>query len=163
MPDSATQPYHGSYLMPSHLLPSLENATVGDAMHPGVLSCPADTTLSEVARMMSAHHVHALAVMGIAHTGSSESLVWGIISDLDLMRAGIGDDDTVTAGTLARQPIVDVEPTMPLRDAAQLMLEQHLSHLVVSDSEKLLPIGVLSSLDVIHVVAWGEGSASAGS
>ena len=34
MSDTATQTHHGSYLMPS-----LEHATVSDAMHPGILSC----------------------------------------------------------------------------------------------------------------------------
>lgn len=76
------QPFHGSYLMPS-----LEHATVADAMHPGILSCPADASLTDVARMMGTHHVHSVAVIGISRNKSGESLVWGIISDLDLVRA----------------------------------------------------------------------------
>lgn len=43
MPDTATTPRHGSYLMPS-----LEHATVADAMHPGILSCEPDATLTDV-------------------------------------------------------------------------------------------------------------------
>jgi CBS domain-containing protein len=46
--------YHGSYLMPS-----LEHATVADAMHPGILSCHADASLTDVARIMATHHVTA--------------------------------------------------------------------------------------------------------
>lgn len=64
------QPYHGSYLMPS-----LEHATVADAMHPGILSCQADATLTDVARIMGTHHVHSVAVMGISENQSGESLV----------------------------------------------------------------------------------------
>ncbi|MHB1570906.1 MAG: hypothetical protein ACYC0H_17120 [Solirubrobacteraceae bacterium] len=59
---TTVQPYHGSYLMPS-----LEHATVADAMHPGILSCEADAPLIEVARAMATHHVHSIAVMGISH------------------------------------------------------------------------------------------------
>jgi CBS domain-containing protein len=51
MSDTAIQSYHGSYLMPS-----LEQATVADAMHPGILSCRADATLTDVARMMATQH-----------------------------------------------------------------------------------------------------------
>ena len=46
MPETAIQTYHGSYLMPS-----LEHATVSDAMHPGILSCEPDATATEVARL----------------------------------------------------------------------------------------------------------------
>ena len=62
MPDTTTTTTHGSYLMPS-----LEHATVADAMHPGILSCEPDATLPEVAQIMATHHVHCVAVVGISH------------------------------------------------------------------------------------------------
>ena len=151
MTHTALQPYHGSYLMPS-----LEHAKVADAMHPGILSCPADATLTEVARMMVTHHVHCLAVMNIAHDDSGESLVWGIISDLDLMRAGVSGEDEPRAATLAAQPIISIRPSMPLREAAELMLGQEATHLVVIEPDSERPIGILSPLDVAGVLAWGE-------
>src|SRR5579862_9409494 len=92
-------PSYGSYLMPS-----LERATVGDAMHPGILSCNPDLPLTEVARMMATHHVHALAVIGVSHQ-DPECGVWGIISDLDLIRAGIDQGAEATARALATQPV----------------------------------------------------------
>jgi CBS domain-containing protein len=125
-------------------------------MHPGILSCPADAALTDVARMIAAHHVHCVAVMGIAQDHSGESLVWGIISDLDLLRAGIRVRGDESAGALAQQPIISVKPTMALRDAGELMLTHGVSHLVVIDPERLLPVGILSSLDVAGVLAWGE-------
>jgi CBS domain-containing protein len=151
MPDTAIQPYHGSYLMPS-----IEHATVADAMHPGILSCQADATLTDVAQMMATHHVHCVAVMGLAHDHSGESYVWGIISDLDLLRAGIPVGGEETAGALAQQPIISVKPTMSLRDASQLMVTHGVNHLVVIDPEARRPIGILSTLDVAGVLAWGE-------
>ena len=60
MSDTSSVPSHGSYL-----LPHFDHATVGDAMHPGILSCDAEATLTEVARMMSTHHVHCIVVEGI--------------------------------------------------------------------------------------------------
>ena len=75
-------------------MPSIEHATVGDAMHPGILSCDGDATSTEVARMMATHHVHCVAVMGLeaeALSGDHHRAprVWGIISDFDLIGAGI--------------------------------------------------------------------------
>lgn len=150
MTDTATQPYHGSYLMPS-----LEHATVADAMHPGILSCEPDATLSEVAQMMATHHVHSVVVAGVSHE-QPECFVWGIISDLDLVRAGIASDGSDTARGLAVQPIVFVEPVTPLREAAQEMLAHGVSHIVVTDPVAQKPVGVLSTLDVAGVLAWGE-------
>lgn len=150
MSDTATQTYHGSYLMPS-----LEHATVSDAMHPGILSCEPDASATEVAQFMAAHHVHCVAVVGISHE-KPECFVWGIISDLDLVAAGIRDEGEPTARDLAGQPVITVEPTMPLRDAGEAMLTHKVSHLVVTDAEAGRPIGILSTLDVAGVLAWGE-------
>lgn len=150
MPDTDTAPMHGSYLMPS-----LEHATVADAMHPGILSCEPDASLTDVAVVMATHHVHCVAVVGVSHE-QPECFVWGIISDLDLVRAGIADGGDVTARGLASQPIVVVDPTMPLREAAREMLAHGVSHVVVADPVAKRPMGVLSTLDVAGMLAWGE-------
>ncbi len=151
MPDIALQRTHGNYLTQS-----LERATVADAMHPGILSCEPDATLTEVAKMMATHHVHCVAVVGISHE-EPECFVWGIVSDLDLVRAGVADADPApSARALAAQPVVVVEPGMPLRDAAREMLSYGVSHVVVTDPVAHRPVGVLSTLDVAGVLAWGE-------
>jgi CBS domain-containing protein len=134
---------------------SLEHATVSDAMHPGILSCEPDASVAEVAKIMATHHVHCVAVVGISHE-EPECFVWGVVSDLDLVRAGIGDHDAQSARALAAQPIVVVQPGMPLRDAAREMLERGVSHAIVADALGHRPIGVLSTLDVAGVLAWGE-------
>jgi CBS domain-containing protein len=150
MPDTAIQTYHGSYLMPS-----LEHATVSDAMHPGILSCEPDATAPEVARLMASHHVHCVAVVGISHD-KPECFVWGIISDLDLVAAGIREDRESTARDLATQPVITVSRDVPLREAGEVMLRDGVSHLVVTDAEAGHPIGILSTLDIAGVLAWGE-------
>ncbi len=150
MTETALQPSHGSYLMQS-----LEHATVSDAMHPGILSCEPDATVTEVAKMMATHHVHCVAVVGISHE-KPECFVWGIISDLALVKAGIDDESDLTARALATEPIVVVDPAMALRDAAREMLAHGVSHVIVTDPVAQRPVGVLSTLDVAGVLAWGE-------
>jgi CBS domain-containing protein len=39
----------------------------------------------------------------------------------------------------------------------KLMREHGVSHLMVVDSARGVPVGVLSTLDVAGVVAWGRG------
>ena len=105
---------------------------------------------------MATHHVHSVAVMGVSHEAGGERLVWGIVSDLDLLRAGIHQEGDRRAGSLARQSIVSVEPAVSLLAAGDLMLEHGVSHVVVIDPRIERPIGVLSTLDVAGVLAWGE-------
>ena len=151
MPATPIEPHHGSYLTPS-----LEHASVSDAMHPGLLRCEPDVTLTEVARMMATHHVHSVVVMGVVHDQPVESLAWGIISDLDLVRVGIRNGADPTAQMLAQQPVITAEPTMPLREAGELLLTHAVSHLVVVQPGSRRPIGILSTLDIAGVLAWGE-------
>jgi CBS domain-containing protein len=136
-------------------MPSLDHATVADAMHPGILGCEPDTSLSEVAQIMATHHVHCVAVVGISHE-EPECGVWGVISDLGLVQAGIRDGDATTARALADQPLVTVEPTVPLREAGELMLAHNVTHLVVIQAGTGRPIGILSTADIAGVIAWGE-------
>jgi CBS domain-containing protein len=152
MSESSVEPTHGSFL-----LPHFDHATVADAMHPGILSCDADASLTEVARMMSSHHVHCIVVRNAVEGQAGESLVWGIVSDFDVLRAGMSQDYSPdTAASLASQPVVSIETSMPLRDAAQLMLDNATSHVVAVNSETGRPVGILSTLDIAGVVAWGE-------
>jgi CBS domain-containing protein len=146
---STLKPHGGSYLMPS-----LEHATVADAMHPGIISCEPDVPLSEVARIMATNHVHCVAVIGISHE-APECPVWGLISDLELLKAGIAGEEP-TARALATQPLVSVDPRTPLRQAISLMLTHGVSHVVAVDPQSQQPIGILSSLDVAGILAWGE-------
>lgn len=151
MSDTLVQNIHGSYLMPS-----LARATVADAMHPGIVSCPAEAGLTDVARLMATHHVHCVAVMAISHDEGTERFIWGLISDLDVLRAGIHLGPDSSARALALEPIVSVEPATPLREAGELMLKHGVSHVIVVDPDTQRPTGVLSTLDVAGVLAWGE-------
>jgi CBS domain-containing protein len=151
MPDTVTQSHRGH-----HLTPPLAHATVDDAMHRGILSCQTDAPLTEVARIMVRNRVHCVAVMGLARDDSGEALVWGLITDLDLIRAAVRGDADPVARDLARQPIISVKPDMGLRRAAELMLANRVSHVVVVDPDRLCPIGMLSSLDIARTQAWAE-------
>jgi CBS domain-containing protein len=139
----------------SYLMPSLQHATVSDAMHPGILACEPDASLTEVAQLMATHHVHCIAVVGISHE-EPQCGVWSVISDLDLVGAGIRDDETWSARSIAQQPLVTVEPSMPVRDAGELMLAHGITHLVVIEPRSQRPIGILSTADIAGVLAWGE-------
>lgn len=149
---SATiQPFQGSYLTPA-----FERAVVRDVMRPGVMGCPPDAPATLVARMMATHHIHAVLVEGIEHVpGRGEHLAWGIVSDLELVRAARAGLLGLTAGELAHTAPLVVEPDLALSEAARLMDEHATTHLVVCDG--LRPAGVISALDIAGALAWGRG------
>jgi CBS domain-containing protein len=131
------------YLVAEDLLDSL---TVGDAMHRGIVTCAPTTTLREVAELLAQHGVHC-AVVG---DGAGRKL-WGIVSDLDLMR-GLGSPLPLTAGNLAALDVLTVGPRDELRRAVQLMAEHDVAHLIVVEGT---PVGIVSTLDVARAVAAG--------
>ena len=139
------QPYRGDYLRPS-----FRNASVADVMTPGVLTCAPETPLETVAELMATHRVHAVAVGGVA----ANHLVWGIVDSLDLVRALRDPDANGHAEELCRHHVHSIEPHAPLSDAARLMDEHGVAHLVVVDRDR--PVGVISSLDIAGAAAWGR-------
>jgi CBS domain-containing protein len=144
------QPPHGSYLTPRY-----EKALVSDAMRIGIFTCPPETSLRDVAQMMATHHIHCVVVTDIAGRGNGERS-WGVLSDLDLARAAGPDAADRTASETAATELVTVAADDTLSRAAQLMGEHDISHLVVVQSTTGKPVGVLSTLDVAGVLAWGE-------
>jgi len=137
-------------------MPSFARAKVADAMHPGVIGVAPDTDLETVARAMASHRIHAVVVEGIEPEGGGERLVWGIVSDLDLMRAHDAPEPLPTASQLAATEIVTVEPDDPLARAAQLMTEHDVNHLIVASAGSGRPLGVVSALDVAATIARGR-------
>lgn len=133
---------------------SLDELRVADAMHPGVLTCPLETSLRDVARMMTAYRIHAVVTLGDPEEEGLEGNLWGIVSDLDLVGAAVaGDFEDRTAGGTAASPVVMVAPEDSLGHAATLMTEHEVAHVVVVDPRSGRPVGVVSTLDVARALA----------
>ncbi len=139
--------------MTSPLLPApeplLDQLTVADAMHHGITTCAPDADLREVAGLLAHHRVHC-AVVAEPPGGDDPRPLWGLVSDVDLMRA-LGSPVAVTAGNLAAAALVAVAPHDPLAHAARLMGEHDVSHLIVVRDGR--PVGILSTLDVARAAA----------
>jgi CBS domain-containing protein len=125
---------------------ALSDIRVSDAMHHGIVSCPGDTTLGEVARIMASERVHAVAIT----TGSSGRPV-GVVSDREVV-AAIASGAQPTAGEVAVDSL-GIAGDASLRRAAQTMAAEGVAHLLVKDAASGFPIGVISSLDIASVYA----------
>lgn len=134
----------------SYLIPAFEHARVTDAMRPGVISCPPDSSMRDVARVMTTNHVHAVVVRGGAGGGN-----WAVVTDRDLLRVAAGAADA-DAASCATDILVTVSPDERLGAACELMRAHGVSHLVVVDPQQNQPLGVVSTLDIAGIVAWGQ-------
>ena len=135
-----------------------EEARVADAMSRGLISCPPETPLRVVARMMATFGVHAIFVFEHQDEDDEAPSLWAVVSDLDLVAATELDMDAVTAGRSAVTPFVTVAADQPLSEAANLMAQHGIAHLAVTDPDTRRPIGVVSTLDIARAVATGHGA-----
>ena len=138
---------------PSSRAELLGHARVRDAMQLGLFHCEPDDDVAIVARTMAEQSIHSVVVAGIVrrdHAG--ERLTWGIVSDLDLMRAMRPDADEATAAEAAGTELVTVSPHESLEQAVQLMDEHETAHLVVVSPDTGRPVGMLSTLDIARAV-----------
>jgi CBS domain-containing protein len=126
---------------------SLDEISVEETMHRGVLTCPLWTPLRDVARMMATYRVHSIVALGEGDDEDGEPLLWGVVSDLDLLSAA-EDVEGRTAGGTAATELLTVAPDETLARAAELMRDHRVSHLVVVEPETDRPVGILSTLDV---------------
>jgi CBS domain-containing protein len=135
----------------SYLTPRFQHARVAEAMRHGILSCPFDASLRDAARTMSLHHVHTIVV-----TDPADGSLWGILSDSALLSALLDDGGERSLREVADRDLSTISTDEPLAVAAQLMRERGIAHLVVRDAQSGRPTGMLSTLDVAGILAWGE-------
>ena len=129
----------------------LREVRVLEAMHPGVISCPPDSTLQTVARMMAAYGVHAVLVHG---REAADGDGWGVITDWQLLQAAAaGNVHTIHAAEVATSPVVGIPTSEPLQAALELMAETGASHVLAVERHSGRPVGVVSTLDVVRALA----------
>jgi CBS domain-containing protein len=147
----------GTVLQPiqhSYFAPPFHRARVHDAMRAGVFTCPPDTPLRDVARMMATYRIHCVVVSELEAEGGGRA--WGVIADMDLVAAAGPNSGDTPVREVANTELLTVPADETLERASQLMTEHEVSHLVVIQPQSGHPVGVLSSLDVAGVLAWGD-------
>jgi CBS domain-containing protein len=135
----------------SYRTPRIEHARVDDAMRQGIFTCSASASLREAARTMSLHHVHTVVV-----TDPADGSPTGIVSDSSLVRAMLDAGGSRSLGDVADPTVPMISSGEPLSAAAELMRDRGIGHLVVRDAESGRPTGMLSTLDIAGILAWGE-------
>jgi CBS domain-containing protein len=131
---------------PIPAIPRLDLVSVEEVMHSGIIWCDPGTPLTAVARVLADERIHCVVVSGLERTPTGQHVTWGVLSDLDLMRALDADDTSPTAGSVATGPLITVEPADTVARAVALMADRGTTHVVVVRND--FPVGIVSALDV---------------
>jgi len=126
-------------------------------MHKGLISCPTDASLGQVARILAQHHIHALVVVD-----SNDNPI-GLISDFDLLAGewlsvdneSLAAMKKLTAGELMTAPLNTIDADVSIKEAARIMLEKQVHRLVVTENDST--VGIISISDfVAHLAMDGK-------
>lgn len=149
--------YREVHELPQQLMASAEEAfqekhadlTVRDLMHHGVVACRPNDSLAGVVEIMREAHVSAIVVL------DEHERMEGILSTTDLARAFASAPERsqlpeVFPYHLMTRDVLVTWPDEPLIEATDRMLSHSVHRLVVveSESERNLPVGILSITDL---------------
>jgi len=127
--------------------------TVGDLMAIEPIVLAANLPLDDAADLLDRHHISGAPVVD-----ASGSLV-GVLSQTDLVRARSTEYlwanwPGLAVRHLMTSPAVTVQRSTPIVLAAARMERHHIHRLVVvADDDASLPIGILSTTDLVHSIA----------
>ncbi|MFM9969614.1 MAG: cyclic nucleotide-binding/CBS domain-containing protein [Burkholderiales bacterium] len=127
----------------------MNEKTVRDWMHRGVVTCHPETPVEEVAQTMDTNDISALVVV------NEQSAAVGVISRTDLVNARFVQPYMkhwrgLNAEHLMTKPVISVLPDTTINEAVQMLNEKRIHRLVVVEkaSDRLRPIGILSVTDL---------------
>jgi pyruvate-ferredoxin/flavodoxin oxidoreductase len=137
--------------------------TVRDLMHHGVIACRPNDPLDGVVETMHKEHVSAIVVL------DDNKRMEGILSTTDLARAFASAPDRgqlpeLYPYHLMTRDVLVTWPDEPLIDATDRMLSHSVHRLVVveSESERTLPVGILSLTDLARMGSSDVGAGGVG-
>ena len=110
------------------------------------------TSVHDLAAILARHRIHCATVMGAVPAAAGNHVAWSVASDLDVLGAVVGGQGDARASDVATTAPLTVDSNDPLDVVAARLVLHATSHAVVTDAERW-PMGVVSTLDVIGVLA----------
>lgn len=120
---------------------------VHDIMIPTVRTIHRDTILCDVEGTFVTHEISGAPLID-----DSGDLV-GFVSKSDITRFdSMGEDPSYArVHEIANPKVITIEQSASIEEAAQIMLHEHVHHLVVVEKETM--VGVLSAFDFVKLMA----------
>lgn len=116
---------------------------VVDLMTSGVISAQPEMELKQAAGLMVKHRVSGLPVVDL--TGA----LVGMITEADFLCMEVEGAHGTHVSDLMSSPVLTVSPTLPLVEAARMMVDEDLNRMPVVDRAGAM-VGIISRFDVVN-------------
>ena len=123
--------------------------TVGDVMSDAILVCRGKTSVISAARAMTSAGWRSVVVVDI------KGKLLGVVSGYDLLQfVKDGADENLIVRDVMH-PALTIDRNASLREAADMMIQNHYHRLVVIDKDDpdAFPLGAISSFDIVAEMA----------
>jgi CBS domain-containing protein len=126
--------------------------TVGELMSPEPITVKESAPAEEAVRLLEEHEISGLPVV------DSDGLLVGVLSQTDILHARATEYlwsrwPELRVRHLMHAPVLTADVAMPLEEAVRLMEHAHVHRLVVVGEDQRSPIGVMSTSDLVRVLA----------
>jgi len=127
----------------------LKRNTVADVMSDAILVCRGKTPIASAARAMTSAGWRSVLVV------DAKGKILGVVSGLDLLRFVKNGLDEHLVVRDVMHPALTIDLHASLREAAEMMIQNHHHRLVVVDKENpdAFPLGAISTFDIVEVMA----------
>jgi CBS domain-containing protein len=137
---------------------TFERDSVEKVMSRGIVVCRETTPISDAARAMRERRSRSVVVV------NSHGRPLGVVTGFDLLPYCGEGDTSQPVSVVMHQPIT-IHPQASLREAADLMLREHVHRLLVVDPAEpdSMPLGLIATSDIVIEMAapgsvWRSGS-----
>ena len=128
------------------------NRPVADFMTSNVVTIGEWASLAEATRLLDTKQISGVPVVDAA------GKLVGVLSQTDLVRARASQHlwqswPGLAVKHLMTKPVLTIAATARLGEAARVMEEHHVHRLVVVGDDETTPIGIISTTDLVRVLA----------
>ncbi len=122
----------------------VDHGRVEEYMTVRMVTMPSKQSVLDVAKEMSKGKTSSVAI-----TGDNNTIV-GILTERDVVKAIAGGvpPDGVTAGSLMSSPVVSIVRGSTVEQAAKLMLQKKVRHLLVLEANSTQVLGIVTVTDL---------------
>lgn len=124
---------------------------LADVMITNLKSISCTSSVIEAAKRMRAEGIGSLLV---ERTGKllrdPDSTIIGLVSETDIIRKAVADDKNLhntKVESIITSPMITVETTWPIEEAYEMMKQQGVRYLLVTESENI--VGLISLRDIL--------------
>ena len=120
--------------------------TVEEFMSTPLVTLDSETSVADACKFMGEKHIGSVLL-------SRKGVIHAIFTERDLLSRALTakkDLNSVTVGSFASSPLITIEPTTDVKEAARIMAEMRVRRLVVVKDGR--PIGLFTAADLARAV-----------